>query len=304
AAAAKAGYRPNPVESAVMSQMKRGRTRSWYGVIAALDLADTDRPGTASNYQRELVLGAQERGQQLGFSVQSFALGQQARSLSRMDAIFRARGIDGIMLLPSWHAPDMAALDWSRYAGIYTDYMVQRPALHSVCADHHRALVEVLERIQAAGWRRPGLFVQRHADERLQHRWTAAFEGYQRNQGHSSIVPPWRFDQFEPAAFSEWFREFGPDVVIGPRLEAADLMTAAGARVPQTHGFIALNVLPYGDRCAGLDLQPRVMGARAVELLIGHLQRNERGIPPEPLTTLVPARWVEGPTFSSRTRTR
>src|SRR5690606_5050254 len=276
--------------------------RTWFGVIAALDTAESDRPGTASKYQRELVLGAKARAEALGFSVQSFDLGRQARSLSRMDAIFRARGIDGVLVLPSWHPPDLRAFDWARYAGIYTDYMIQRPALHSLCADHHRALVEVLERVHAAGWRRPGLFVQRHADERLQYRWTSAFHGYQRGHDTGPPVPPWLFDTFDPDAFTAWFKEHEPDVVIGPRIEAVECMTAAGARVPRTHGFIALNVLPYTGQCAGLDLQPRVMGARAVELLIGHLQRNERGIPAAPLTTMVPARWVDGPTFRRRAR--
>jgi LacI family transcriptional regulator len=49
--------------------------------------------------------------------------------------------------------------------------------------------------------------------------------------------------------------------------------------------------------CAGLDLQPRALGSRGVELLIGQLQRNERGIPDWPSTTTIPAQWVDGPTL-------
>jgi LacI family transcriptional regulator len=56
-------------------------------------------------------------------------------------------------------------------------------------------------------------------------------------------------------------------------------------------------VLPEGRKCAGLDLQPRLLGERGVELLIAQLQRNERGIPDFPLNTMVPARWVDGPTL-------
>jgi LacI family transcriptional regulator len=49
--------------------------------------------------------------------------------------------------------------------------------------------------------------------------------------------------------------------------------------------------------CAGLDLQPRTLGARSTELLIAQLQRNETGIPEWPSTTTIPARWVDGPTI-------
>jgi LacI family transcriptional regulator len=59
---------------------------------------------------------------------------------------------------------------------------------------------------------------------------------------------------------------------------------------------VSLNVLYKTRPCAGLDQQPRELGARAVELLIAQLQRNERGVPDWPTTTTIPARWVEGPT--------
>jgi hypothetical protein len=304
-AAAEVNYRTNPVESAVMSQMKRGRGKSWFGVIAALDVEEADRPATASSFHRGLFQGARARAQQLGFSVESFAVGREAKTFARMDAIFRARGIDGVLLLPSWHQIDFTTFDWSRYASIYTDYLIRRPALHSLCADHHRGLIEVLERVRAYGWRRPGLFVQRHADERLQHRWTGAFSGYQVTHPAEAGVPPLLFETFDPDGFCSWFRAHQPDVVIGPRAEAIELMTACGARIPKSHGFVCLNLFPYpAGQYAGLDLQPDVMGARAVELLIGHLQRNERGIPAAPVTTMVPARWVDGPTLAPRPRSR
>ena len=67
--------------------------------------------------------------------------------------------------------------------------------------------------------------------------------------------------------------------------------------MPETHGFVCLNLLPEGRKCAGLDLQPRLLGERGIELLIAQLQRNERGIPEYPLITMVPTRWVDGPTL-------
>ena len=74
-------------------------------------------------------------------------------------------------------------------------------------------------------------------------------------------------------------------------------MRSAGARIPTTHGFFCLNVLMEDTPCAGLDLQPRRLGAQGAEAVIAQLHRNEPGIPPLPSLTTIPAHWVDGPTI-------
>ena len=51
---------------------------------------------------------------------------------------------------------DLSALDWSRLAGVYTDYIIERPKLHAVCSDQYRSLLEALQRLRGMGYRRPG----------------------------------------------------------------------------------------------------------------------------------------------------
>ena len=296
-AAAKTGYRLNPLESAVMSQLRRTRGTQRFGILAAVDLDESDRPPTALQFHQALIEGARRRAGEFGFDLQVFLVGRHGVTVQRLDVILQSRGIQGVLLLPAWHEPDFSRLDWSRFVGVYTDYVIQHPALHSVCADHYRALIGLLGRLQQLGYRRPGLFVQQHSDERLHFRWVGALSGYQRAHPEMARVPALVFEKFEPARFTAWFRRHRPDVVLGHIPEAIDLMQAAGARVPETHGFVCLNLLPEGRKCAGLDLQPRLLGERGVELLIAQLQRNERGIPDFPLNTMVPARWVDGPTL-------
>ena len=74
-------------------------------------------------------------------------------------------------------------------------------------------------------------------------------------------------------------------------------MQECGARIPETHGFCCLNVISNTIPCAGLDLQPSLLGARGVELLIAALHRNDCGVPEHPSTTTIPASWVDGPTL-------
>lgn len=298
-AAREAGYRRNPLAGALMSELRRSRGTAFRGVLAAVDFNEPDRPDAAARFHKELVTGAEERAADLGFKVERFSVGRAGLSVQRLDSILQSRGIHGVILLPAWDEPDLSNLDWSRYAGIYTDYIIERPALHSVCSDHYRSLLAALQRLALLGYKRPGLFLQKHQDERLQYRWAASFRAFQESHTGVRAVPPLIVDVFTQEDFTRWFRRYKPDVVIGHHTVAIDWMEDCGADVPASNGFVSLNVLTKTRPCAGLDLQPRALGARATELLIAQLQRNETGIPEWPSTTTIPARWVDGPTLRS-----
>jgi LacI family transcriptional regulator len=298
-AAREAGYRRNPLAGALMSELRRSRGTAFRGVLAAIDFHEPDRPDYAARYHRELVVGAETRSTELGFKVEKFVVGRAGLSVQRLDSILQSRGIHGVILHPAWDEPDLSNLDWTRFAGIYTDYIIERPALHSVCSDHYRSLLAALQRLAGLGYQRPGLFLRKHQDERLQYRWGAAFRAFQESHPGIKSAPPLIADDFTREDFTAWFKRHKPDVVLGHNTEAIDWMESCGADVPATHGFVCLNVLMKTRPCAGLDLQPRQLGARACELLIAQLQRNETGIPEWPSTTTIPARWSDGPTLRS-----
>ncbi len=296
-AATAAGYRRNPLAGALMSELRRSRGSAFRGVLAALDFNEPDRPASAGEYHRELIAGMDERAVELGFKLERFGVGHADVSVQRLDSILQSRGIIGVILLPTWGDPDLSKLDWTRFSGIYTDYIIERPRLHSVCSDQYRSLLAALQRLAAAGYRRPGLLLQKHQDDRLQFRWSAAFRAFQDNHPGIKALPPLIVERFDQKEFTRWFRQHRPDVVLGHHADAIDWMEACGARVPATHGFVSLNLHMKSRPCAGLDLQPRLLGARGAELLIAQLQRNETGIPDWPSTTIISARWVDGPTL-------
>jgi LacI family transcriptional regulator len=296
-AAREAGYQRNPLAAALMSELRRSRGSLFRGVLAAVDIDEPDRPPHAERFHRELVLGAGARAAELGFKVEKFTVGRGGVSVHRLDSILQSRGIHGVILLPAWDDPDLSRLDWSLYAGVYTDYIIERPALHSVCSDHYRSMMAALQRLTALDYHRPGLFQHKHHDERLQYRWEAAFRAYQENQPGVEPVAPLIMDALTRDVFIRWFKRTKPDVVLGHNTEVIAWMEECGAKVPATHGFVCLNVLMKTQPCAGLDLQPRTLGARSAEVVIAQLQRNERGIPEWPVTTTIPARWMDGPTL-------
>jgi LacI family transcriptional regulator len=156
-------------------------------------------------------------------------------------------------------------------------------------------MMTLLGRLIARGYRRPGLFLQQQQDERIQHRFSSAFQGFQHNSPSLGIVPPLITPQLDRSQFVAWFRRHKPDVVLGHYTDPIAWMESCGARIPAT-GYVCLNMIYKTRPCASIDQQPREIGARSVELLVAQVQRNERGLPEWPTTTMIPAHWSEGPT--------
>ena len=176
------------------------------------------------------MVGAETRVGELGFKVEKFAVGHAGVSVPRLDSILQSRGIHGVILLPAWDEPDLSNLDWTHFSGIYTDHIIERPALHSVCSDHYRSLLAALQRLTHLGCRQPGLFLQRHQDERLQFRWGgAAFRAFQESHAEIRAIPPLIVDAYSKEAFVRWFKKHQPDVVLGHHTTAIEWMTDCGA---------------------------------------------------------------------------
>jgi len=299
-AARVAGYQPNPLAGALMSEMRRARSGAFRGLLAIVDLDGPDnRPASSNRYHRELVRGAVNRAAELGFKAETIVTGTKGISSTRLDSILRARGIRGLLVLPIAKNADLSGLDWNHFAGIYTDYLIERPGLHTVCSDHYRSMVIAVQRLHELGYHRLGLVLHADHDARLLHRWEAAFHTYHEHHSMKEALPPLVLPSFEREDFVRWFKAKRPDAVLCHRAEVMDWMKACGARIPATHGFCCLNLTSNTETCAGLDLQPALLGARGVELLIAALHRNECGVPEHPSTTTIPASWVDGPTLRS-----
>ncbi len=302
AAADAAGYRSNPLAAALMSQMRRSNGSTFRGVLALVEQREEGRPEYSTQFPDKLAIAARQRARELGFEAERLVVAPRGVTVKRLDGILKARNIHGIVLLPCWGEPDYTQLDWPSYAGIYADYAIHHPPLNTVCPDHHRNMVEVLERVRAAGYRRPGLILSKHLDERLHHRWEGAFLVWQQHHFANKPVAPLRArgTAVEESEFRDWFRKYKPDVVLGHWSRVIPWMQAEGAEVPRTHGFVCLNLLMADVPCAGIDLQPSLIGRRAAEAVIANLQQNEFGVPSTAAVLSVAGKWVDGPTLIQR----
>ncbi len=296
-AAREMGYHYNPLAGAIMSEIRKSTVGAFRGVVAIVDLdTSSERTEGATIYHGEIMKGAKAAAGRLGFKVDHFILGDEHISVSRLNSILESRGIRGILILPVLGKPSVSSLDWSNLTGIYTDYLIDDPPLHSVCPSHFRSMTIALEEVLKLGYKRPGLVLHKAHDRRLLFRWEAAYSTY---LGHRLDVTsePLIASKLTRECFIEWFEETQPDVVMCHRGEVLDWMKEHGCKVPETHGFCCLNVISANIKASGLDLLPRVCGTRAMETLIAQLHRNECGIPDIPSTVNYPAEWRDGPTL-------
>ncbi len=296
-AAEAAGYQRNPLTGTVMSLLRRSGGQDFRGVIGVIDFVPENRSPHAQRYSDAVVAGINLRATELGFKAERFEVGPNGMHLKRLDTILHTRGIQALIILPAVGFPDLSELSWHRYTAVYADYFIDRPGLHCVCSDHYRSMVALLQETHRRGYRRPGLYMEIALDERLQFRWEGAFVALQKYLPEITEVPPLRLSTISKKAFLNWFEQYQPDVVFGHDSDALQWMREAGAKVPETHGYVCLNSLRAPKRCAALDLQTAQLGARAAELVTAQLLHNELGAPAQPSLTSIPALLVEGDTL-------
>jgi len=108
-------------------------------------------------------------------------------------------------------------------------------------------------------------------------------------QSESATIDPWR------ERFLKWREKHQPTAIICTFSEALPWLTEAGLRVPEDISITTLSWMQQPG-WAGIDQQERIIGARAIELLISIFQAGERGVPDTPLRLLVEGKWKDGPT--------
>ena len=292
-AAAKAGYRVNPLLGAALSAVRRARHQQFQGMLALIDIPEEPR---FMLFRKEIAAGAELRASQLGFHTEIFRL-DAGVSFARLVSVLHARGITGALFMPFNIAQDFSSFDFRRLAVVQMDHSVLAPRLHTILPDHYISMIHALERLTERGYHRIGLCMEQQRDARLMSKWSAAFHAFFRDYARDSGIPALIEPRVSRESFLPWYRHYRPDVIIGHVQAMVSWMEETGVHVPGNVGFFNLNITERTGPCAGLDLQPRRLGAAGIETVIGMLHREEHGVPAEPQTITIEAKWVDGPTL-------
>lgn len=297
AAAKRLGYKPNPLMSAYMAQLRRTSPHKLHGTIGYLDPFEWKNKPRIKNFYQGIFHGAQTRADELGFKLDVFTLGVRGMTEKRLDDVLYSRGIQGLVIAPLPPPEDKLNLDWSRLSAVTIGHSLKSPCLHRVAPDQYQGMTLLIERLQSAGYQKIGLYIVGRDDLHTLDRFSAGYYWATRNSPAENRVPILRQQELSRQPFIDWVRTHQPEIVVSHCRQTITWLEESGLKIPQDIGVAHLGLDDCEIPCAGITQQPHIIGALAIQMVITLLTINERGIPTVPGTHTYPCNWVPGPTI-------
>jgi LacI family transcriptional regulator len=294
--AAKMGYRPDPMLSSLVAYRRAVRQASFQGVLAWVTNYPTEN-GWSNGQQIGYFQGAEQRARELGYKLETIWLRQPGLKPDRIRQILQTRGIQGLLLTPQPQPHTVIEQDWAQFSSVAFGYTLQQPQLHMVMNHQFRNMANLIRKLHDLGHRRVGFAMPSSQDERVENNYLAGYLVEQQKLPRADRVPHLLDRQFGPSSFFRWLEKHGPRVIVtdlgtAPRIR--EWLKEKGCAVPREVGLALPNV-PFGDRFyAGIDESPLLVGATAVDVVVGMIHRSERGVPANPRYILIEGRWFDG----------
>ncbi|OAM91069.1 LacI family transcriptional regulator [Termitidicoccus mucosus] len=297
AAAEKLGYRPNPMVSALMKDVRGGRLTHSHVTIGFCSHWEWEgREGWKHLRTHRLFFeGASQRAESLGYHIDHFNLAQAGYTPARWSQIFKARNITGLILASFEKLTHDLPLDWDAFSTVRIDPNPQNPHLDTVCTNHSQTVRVAFRQARARGYKRIALVSHQLWDERLGDALLSGFLVEQSTVPVRQRVPAFRTYDWTKEAFAAWHAKTRPDAIIAMNDEKVlGWLDALNIKVPRDLGFISLDQKPETAGIAGMRKNHELLGASATDMVIGKMQHNERGIPEFPRLTLIAGKWIDG----------
>ena len=288
AIAQKLGYRPNPYVSAFTAQV-RGYRRSPQGAtIAFLDCTQAGQP----NFTRDYREGAAKRARSLGYKEEIFRLSELNGSIDHLNRILQARGISSMLVLPVPDGYDnLGEVRWENLICATIDYTLRKPDMHRASPDYFNAMQLTLQNLEALGRKRIVLCARREDVTDIAPPWLGAYSCWQRLKKTADRMDAYISTKWDKAHFQQWLKRTKPDAIITNSAHFFDWADEAGFSPPRI-AFSALSFYKNRPDIPYIDQNPEQVGAAAIDLIIGQIHRNERGLPSLPKRVLVASSWM------------
>lgn len=292
AAAEAAGYRPNPLISALMAQMHRHRPQNQSPVIA---IVLQEALGSQADMGSRQIFsafyeGATARAVALGYSVEYFSMHPGQMPASRLWRMLRARGIHGALFAP---APAIGPVDLEigSFAAATIGYSIANP-IHRATPHHFNGMWTACEELRRRGYRRIAYAQTRETEARLHYIYRSAYLGFHSTHPELCAAGIWDGGPNECDSLLSWLRRTRPDAVIVHQPQFWEWIREA-FDVPGELALVELGARSRGD-LGGIDQHHDLVGSAAIDLVVGQLNRNERGLPGSPKIIMIEGTWHEG----------
>lgn len=291
------GYRRNPGVSMLMRHIRHARPVSAKETVALL-LAHPSRhaPRDYVFIQRRFD-GMRTRLVERGYRGETFWYDDPDCPPARLGRILVNRGIRGVALSIYRRQRFDLELDWSRFACSIQNNFHPTPPFHRVNEDYVANTVLALTRLWESGRRRIAISYRGSHGGHLFFPITAAYQRFITLAPGCARTPLLHIPrEWTEQTFMAWFRSARPDAILSFDWDIPAWLRAAGVRVPEDVSVAVMNRCPSVPEMSGIDPEPELLGAMAVDLVIEQLENNEAGLPRHPKCMFIPGRWVEGAT--------
>lgn len=306
AEAARLGYRPNALVTALMAQIRTRRVKRSGETIAFLTAYKTREEWLQANPHDRMLQGASARAEHLGFRVEPFWLGLRGNDSPRIARILRARAVRGAIIGPMPLDLSLLKFDWDSLCTVSIGYSFTQQNFDRVTNNHFNIIRLCYDKLWQLGHRRIGLAITRESDDRVQHLWMGGFCTSQQIHGGAAIPPLW-LEHWEnhpnsKKQFLKWYRLHKPDAVLGIGPDnPLHWMREHEVSIPHRTSYANID-LDHRKKnvVAGALQNMNAVGAVAVDLVTAGISRNEHGIPSDPKIILMDSIWSDAPTVSPR----
>ena len=218
-----------------------------------------------------------------------------------------ARNIRGLVVAPQPQPRTRIDFDWSGLAAVSLGYSLAKPKLHLVMNHQFRNMVAIIQELLSRKIERIGLAMPASRDDRVEHNYLAGYLVGMHGTPAEGALPPHFPEQLVFDELMKWYVSHRPEVIVSEAGSAALieswLKSTSIPGIPRA-GLVLTNI-PYREKLySGIDEQPELVGAAAVDVVVGMIHRNEFGVPNNARHILIQGNWQEGSTLSRKSKIR
>lgn len=302
------GYQRNPLVSAHMAQMRSLKPIKYQATIAFLiDEPVTHKALTSMLPVGRYYRGAQTRAQSQGFQLEVYSTYKPEHSTERFKKILHSRGIQGIIFGPIRATEPRPAFSFdleSFSPAACGAYLGELKALHHASPENYDSIRHCISRMHETGSQRIGLVISEESILRGDGRAFAAYLLYQNDILKPNRIPPLFLERWDENSFREWYQAHQPDGIVTSWLysDMIPWFKSNKIAVPESVQVSTYYITPHiHPGISGIDQKLESVGAAAVDLIVGQLYRNEKGIPKEPKNVIISGEWIAGKTVRATT---
>lgn len=309
-AAARLGYRPDPLLSALVACRRHRSARSLRASLAFVYAGNEPSERVLfSNF--EYFQGVRQKAEQLGFNLEPLRLDPAQREIRRLGQILRHRGVQGcIFALASGHLLfDSPLIELEGFGAVSLGYSFARQPVDCIMPDHQQCMSLAIEKALAKGYRRIGCVVSAVHNQRIGHAYTDVYRRkledlrlYEPALLHLRHLPGDAGDKGDHAVrLAGYLDAMRPDIVIGcvgSRVSLDEILSERGLQLGRDLAYIGLDLRrrKFPDDSGFLGNRS-VLGEMAVETVYEQIVSNQTGVPRFCRRTLVQSEWREGTTY-------